>query len=183
MCKSIQLFFQTLTVSVVCLLTIYATCFLCFAEDVSSDAPAVSEEVSETIEETSPPEEPTNEEQPPPEEPTTNQDNTPPADGEPSDNESSSIYASEDEVESSSSSEENPAEGGGTGAGSESDIEANSDNANSVDSSIDMPSMAEDVHAIRQYAEFFLFGFIPITCAVGIVIAGCIWFRKVFIRL
>ena len=193
MCKSIQLFFQTLTVSVVCLFTIYATCFLCFAEDAPRDAPAVTEEITETVEETSQPEEPINEEQSPQEEETPSQDETPlveiempiedetpPEDGEPSDNESSSSDVLED-VELSASSEENQAGGGGTE--SENDVKENGDNANSVDSSSDVPSLAEDVHAIRKYAEFFIFGVIPISCAIGLVIAGCIWFRKVFIRL
>lgn len=47
----------------------------------------------------------------------------------------------------------------------------------------DVPNLARDVHAIRQYWEFTLYGIIPVTVSVIAVIAGFVWFRKVFIRL
>lgn len=170
MSYSMRVYVRTLAVAAICLFTIYASCFLCFAEDVpAGETPGT--ETSDTVEDVSPEES---------EIPEQSDAEPPPEDREP---EESTIGDASEPEPGESSSEENPAGGGGIGAGSESDVEPNNGDADSVDTGGDVYSVAEDVHAIRQYAEFFLFGIIPLSCAFGLVIAGCIWFRKVFIRM
>lgn len=40
---------------------------------------------------------------------------------------------------------------------------------------------AEDLYAIRKYFEFFLFGLLPVTAAIVLVAAFCVWFYRTFI--
>lgn len=167
MSYSMRVYVRTLAVAAICLFTIYASCFLCFAEDVpAGDTPETK--TSDTVEDVSPEES---------EIPEQSDEEPLPEDAEPSNSETSS------EIEESSSIEENPAGDGGIGVGSESDVEPNNSDTDSVDTGGDVYSVAEDVHAIRQYTEFFIFGVIPLSVAVCFIIAGCIWFRKIFIRM
>lgn len=44
-------------------------------------------------------------------------------------------------------------------------------------------TMAEDVHAIRQYIEFTLFVLLPLALAIGLIALGCWWFWVTFLRV
>lgn len=42
------------------------------------------------------------------------------------------------------------------------------------------PNMGDDVHAIRQYIEFGLFGLLPVAAALLVIIAAIKWFSDTF---
>lgn len=39
----------------------------------------------------------------------------------------------------------------------------------------------EDLHAIRKYFEFFLFGLLPVSAAITLVVVFCVWFYRTFV--
>lgn len=44
-----------------------------------------------------------------------------------------------------------------------------------------IPSPEENIFAMRRYMEFFLFGLIPISLAVFLIVLLCVWFYKTFV--
>lgn len=177
--KVMRIFFLTAVVSTVALVIIYGFSYSCFASEanvspVSNEDAFIESSSSERgVEESSPP---------------SRHGSGTPDDGY----QASSVGGSVDQTESESDAEpnqpeENPDDDFSDTFGQvESEWEIIDSGFTVLDSGVNPDEVVynpvEDLHAIRKYFEFMLFGLLPVSAAVALVAVFCVWFYRTFVQ-